>query len=99
VALTASDPQLATVPKVPKGTVTLTWANSPLNVGNNVTGLTLSWTAKGSTVVMGSQPLPVGNTGATVMGLASDKEFTFSVVANSTLGDSTAVKVTALSGK
>ena len=95
VALTVSNGKLATVPT---GTVTLTWANSPLNLGN-VTGLTLSWTAKGTTAVMGSRPLPANNTGATVIGLQSDKEFTFSVVANSALGDSAATKATALSGK
>jgi hypothetical protein len=96
VALTVSNPKLATVPT---GTVTLTWANSPLNLGN-VTGLTLSWTAKGNNQpVLGTRALPATNTGATVIGLQSDKEFTFSVVANSALGDSAVTKATALSGK
>jgi len=94
VALTVSNGKLATVPV---GTVTLTWANSPLNVGN-VTGLTLSWTAKGKTAVLGSRALPANNTGATVIGLGDDKEYTFSVVANSALGDSAAAKATALTG-
>jgi FtsP/CotA-like multicopper oxidase with cupredoxin domain len=67
--------------------ITLTWANSPMNLGN-VTGLTLTWTG-------GSKVFTATSTGATITGLGSTTPSTaFSLVANGTGGNSTAINPT-----
>jgi hypothetical protein len=81
------------------GAVTLTWANSPFNGGNSVTGLTLSWVATGSTAPLRSLQLPATNTGATVIGLAANTGYTFSVVANGSQSSSTPTTASATSGQ
>jgi FtsP/CotA-like multicopper oxidase with cupredoxin domain len=72
----------------PRGSITLTWANNPLNV-NNVTGLTLTWTLAGSTVPTGIQTFAPGVTGATIVNLQRDKKYDFTLVAKSKAGNST----------
>jgi hypothetical protein len=79
-----------------KGAITLTWANNPMNV-NNVSGLTLTWSLKGSAVTTSKNFAPT-DTGATIVGLTPDKDYNFSLVANGTLGGSSApITIMALS--
>jgi hypothetical protein len=77
------------------GSITLTWANSPLNV-NNVTGLTLTWSLKGSGVVA-SQTFAANSTGVTLVGLSRDKDYNISLYANGVIGNSLPVNKTVLS--
>lgn len=86
VALTTST---VAGPLARSSSITLTWANSPLNV-NNVTALTLTWSLKGSGVVS-SKTFPATSTGATLIGLRDDKEYDITLVANGIVGNSTAV--------
>jgi FtsP/CotA-like multicopper oxidase with cupredoxin domain len=67
------------------GTVALTWANDKLNA--NGAGLTLSW---------GQQSLPFASnsTGASITKLTSGTSYTFTLQANSSLGNSPAKTVT-----
>jgi hypothetical protein len=82
----------------PGGSITLTWANNPLNV-NNVTGLTLIWALQGGGGVAtnGTQTFAPTVTGATIINLQRDKDYRFTLVANSKAGNSTAVTVQGLS--
>jgi FtsP/CotA-like multicopper oxidase with cupredoxin domain len=74
------------------GTVALTWANNKTNV-NNVSGFTLSWLQNGATKSLSFAP---GSTGATIIKLTKGWSYTFTLQANSSLGNSaTAVTVTA----
>ena len=66
------------------GTITLTWANNPLNV-NNVSGLTLSWTGAAGAI---SHVFDPGSTGTTVSGLTTGNPYSFTLTATSTLGNS-----------
>jgi FtsP/CotA-like multicopper oxidase with cupredoxin domain len=77
------------------GSITLTWANSPLNV-NNVTGLTLTWSLKGSGVDL-TQTFAPTSTGVTLVGLSRDKNYNISLTANGVIGNSLAVTKTVLS--
>jgi hypothetical protein len=74
-----------------KGSITLTWANNPKNV-NNVTGLTLTWNGGASSIKFAPTV-----TGATIINLNPDKDYTFKIIANSVLGDSAIVTVKGLS--
>ena len=78
-----------------RGTVTLTWANNSQNV-NNVAGLYLTWALKGAGV-SGFKTFDPKSTGATIIGLSSDKEYDFTLTAKSNITDSTSVTVRALS--
>jgi FtsP/CotA-like multicopper oxidase with cupredoxin domain len=96
VALTASQGNQGN--GSPPGSITLTWANNPLNI-NNVTGLTLSWTllGGGSAATNGSLKLAPTVTGASIINLSRDQDYTFTLLANSTIGNSAAVTVRGLS--
>jgi len=83
VALTNSNGRTGSIQP---GSITLTWANNPLNV-NNVTGLTLTWGRRGSNV-MASKTFPVTSTGVTLVGLAADVDYNISLIANGVLGNS-----------
>ncbi len=78
-----------------RGSVTLTWANNLQNV-NNVSGLYLTWALKGAGV-SGFKTFDPKSTGATIIGLSSDKEYDFTLTAKSNITDSTSVTVRALS--
>jgi hypothetical protein len=78
--------------------ITLTWANNPLNVNNGVTGLTLTWSLKGSNVVA-TKSFPPSSTGVTIIGLSGDKDYNVSLVANGVIGNSAAVTKMVLSSK
>jgi hypothetical protein len=90
----------ATTQRITTGTngsaVTLTWANNPLNV-NNVKTLTLTWGQGNS--AGSSQTFVAGSTGATIIGLTADKDYTFRLVANGMIGDSAAVTLRILTAK
>ena len=73
----------------PSGSITLNWANSPLNV-NNVTGLTLTWTLAGSTLTRSMRFAPT-TTGTTLINLSRDMNYNFTLTANSAAGNSPAV--------
>jgi FtsP/CotA-like multicopper oxidase with cupredoxin domain len=75
-----TDASSPTINGLPNGSVSLTWANDKQNA-NNVTGLTLSW-------VGGTATFAPGSTGGTVVGLAKGQSYTFSLTANSVLGNS-----------
>jgi FtsP/CotA-like multicopper oxidase with cupredoxin domain len=77
------------------GSITLTWANSPLNV-NNVTGLTLTWSLRGSGVVS-TQTFAASSTGVTLVGLSTDKDYNISLVANGVIGNSSPINKMVLS--
>jgi FtsP/CotA-like multicopper oxidase with cupredoxin domain len=79
----------------PRGSITLTWANNPLNV-NNVTGLTLTWVLKdgGTPASMTFDPTA---TGTTIINLSRDKDYSFTLLAKSNLGTSTPVSIMGLS--
>jgi hypothetical protein len=77
------------------GSITLTWANSPLNV-NNVTGLGLSWSRRGSSVVM-TKTFPPNSTGVTIVGLSPDQNYNISLIANGVIGNSLPVTQMVLS--
>jgi hypothetical protein len=96
VALTASQGNQGN--GSPPGSITLTWANNPLNI-NNVTGLTLSWTllGGGSAATNGSLKLAPTVTGASIINLSRDQDYTFTLLANSAIGNSAAVTVRGLS--
>lgn len=94
VALTAST---GAGPLARSSSITLTWANSPLNV-NNVTALTLTWTLRGSGVVS-SKTFPATSTGATLIGLRGDKNYDITLVANGIVGNSTAVTARVLTAQ
>jgi hypothetical protein len=82
----------------PPGSVTLTWANNPKNL-NNVKDLTLSWSLLGSSVI-NSKTFAATDTGATIVNLSRDKDYSFTLVANSDLvntSNSSPVTVTGLS--
>ena len=80
------------------GSVTLNWANNPLNV-NNVTSLTLSWTllGGGALTTNGSITFAPNIAGATVINLSRDKDYSFKLQANSNAGNSAVVTVRGLS--
>jgi hypothetical protein len=78
-----------------RGSITLTWANNPLNV-NNVTGLTLTWSLKGSNLVS-TQTFAPSSTGVTLVGLSRDKDYNISLLANGVVGNSPAVNRMVLS--
>jgi hypothetical protein len=81
----------------PPGSVTLTWANNPMNL-KNVTSLTLTWTLRGgASTTNGSKTFAVTDTGTTIVGLSRDKDYNFTLVANSDFGNSAAVTVRGLS--
>jgi len=92
VALTASNGKTGSMQSK---SFTLTWANSPLNV-NNVTGLTLTWSLKNSGVVA-TQTFAPTSTGATIMGLSSDKDYNITLMAIGVIGNSPLVTKTVLS--
>jgi hypothetical protein len=73
------------------GSISLTWANNPLNVSptgyTNVTGYSLSWSGASA----GTTTLPVTAHGVTVNGLTSAGGYTFSLYALAPAGNSTAV--------
>ena len=75
-------------PGASAGTVTLTWANNPLNV-NNVSGLALSWTGASHTFAATS-------TGATITGLTTGNPYNFTLQAISSIGNSVALTSPAL---
>jgi FtsP/CotA-like multicopper oxidase with cupredoxin domain len=77
------------------GSLTLTWANNPLNV-NNVTGLTLTWNLRG-TAVVSTQTFAPSSTGVTLVGLSPDKDYNISLLANGVIGNSAAVTKMVLS--
>jgi hypothetical protein len=79
------------------GSITLTWANSPLNV-NNVTGLTLTWSLKDSGVVITKTFAP-GSTGVTIVGLIADKDYNITLTANGVIGNSLPIAKMVLSTK
>ena len=83
VAFTASQ---GTTP----GTVTLTWANNPLNV-NNVSGLLLSSTGATGTP---SRTFAPTSTGASITGLTSNSSYSFTLQALSALGNSVGITLT-----
>ena len=66
-------------PGATPGTITLNWANDPLNV-NNVTGFTLGWNFAGSPV---TRTVATTATGATVIRLTSGTSYTLTLIANS----------------
>jgi hypothetical protein len=66
-----------------------------LNV-NNVTGLTLSWSLRGSNVVS-TQTFAATSTGVTLVGLSRDKDYSISLLANGVIGNSLPVTRTVLS--
>jgi hypothetical protein len=81
----------------PPGSITLTWANNPLNV-NNVSGLTLTWRRVGGPpATNGSLTFAPDVTGATIINLARDVNYNFTLLANSANGNSPAASVTGLS--
>jgi hypothetical protein len=92
VALTASQFN----PAGGSGSIALTWANNPGNV-NNVSGLTLTWARKGSAALPASKTFPANSTGATITGLAFDKDYNFTLTAVSNLGNSAPVTAQGLS--
>jgi FtsP/CotA-like multicopper oxidase with cupredoxin domain len=92
IALTTSN---GATGAIGKGTITLTWANDPRNV-NNVTGITLTWGLVGSAVTQ-SQSFAAAATGASLIGLSADKDYTISLVANGPMGNSVAVTKMVLS--
>jgi FtsP/CotA-like multicopper oxidase with cupredoxin domain len=69
------------------GTITLTWANNPLNV-NNVSGLALSWAGATGPV---SHTFGPTSTGATLTGLATGNSYSFTLLATSNIGNSAAI--------
>jgi hypothetical protein len=81
--------------------VVLNWANSPLNL-NNVTGLVLTWTRQGGnagTATNGSATFAPTATGATIINLADDRTYRFTLQAISPNGSSNVITTTALSSK
>ena len=78
------------------GSVTLTWANNPLNV-NNVSNLQLTWTNDAG--VVETKLFAPSSTGVTVgdslAPLTTGKTYSFTLVALSTIGNSPVVTVTA----
>jgi hypothetical protein len=80
----------------PPGSITVDWANNPVNV-NNVTDFTLTWSQLGSTTPTGTATFAPTATGATVINLSRDKNYTFRLQANSKFGNSPAVSTTGLS--
>ncbi len=72
------------------GTITLTWANNPLNV-NNVTGITATWQTGAGAIA--SAQFPASSTGATITGLTTGSTYTFTLTANSGVGNAAAVPV------
>jgi hypothetical protein len=92
VAFTASNGRNNSIQS---GSITLTWANNPLNV-NNVTGITLSWRLKGSTA-WATASFPATSTGVTLVNLSRDKDYEISLVANGVLGNSAAITKMVLS--
>jgi FtsP/CotA-like multicopper oxidase with cupredoxin domain len=80
----------ATAGAVGTGTVALTWANNKLNA--NGAGLTLSWVQNG---VPQSLPFAANSTGASITKLTPGKSYTFTLQANSSLGNSATVSATA----
>lgn len=71
------------------GSFTLTWANDPRNL-NNVTGIQLTWSLKGSATVL-TQTFAPTSTGATVIGLSRDKDYNITLTAIGAIGNSTPV--------
>lgn len=96
VALTASSGNLNN--GNPPGSITVTWANNPLNL-NNVTGLTLSWVyANGtSTTTNGSITFPPTVKGTTLINLLRDHDYNITLRANSNIGNSATVTTRGLS--
>ncbi len=90
VALTWTGSSATAIDGLPGSSVSLTWANNPLNV-NNVTGLTLSWARAGATI--GSRTFTPDTTGSTVVGLAAGT-YDFTLVANSPNGNTAAAPIT-----
>jgi FtsP/CotA-like multicopper oxidase with cupredoxin domain len=82
----------------PRGSITLTWANNPLNV-NNVTGLTLTWRLLGGGGVATNSTMKFAPTatGSTIINLSRDKDYQFTLTANSVIGDSPIVSIRGLS--
>jgi hypothetical protein len=78
---------VASVNAAAPGTITLNWANSPLNL-NNVTGLTLSWTHLGVPVTKTFAP---NVTGASIINLKSGAAYFFKLQAISNLRNSAPV--------
>ena len=87
------------------GAISLTWANNPLNVLSatgytNVTGFMLTW-ADSTGAVLGTATATGTPTGATITGLTSGTNYTFSLIAigtnavGSTANNSTAVQAAA----
>jgi hypothetical protein len=77
------------------GSFTLTWANDPRNL-NNVTGITLTWKLSGSNVTS-MQTFAATSTGATIVGLSADKDYTITLTAVGAIGNSTKVSRLVLS--
>jgi FtsP/CotA-like multicopper oxidase with cupredoxin domain len=99
VALTSTQGNKSSVNNsAPRGSVTLTWANNPKNL-NNVTGLTLSWTLQGGGGVAtnGSKTFAPTSTGTTVINLSRDKDYRFTLTANSNKGPLASVSIMGLS--
>jgi FtsP/CotA-like multicopper oxidase with cupredoxin domain len=72
-----SDPvAFAGAPGVTAGTISLTWANNPLNK-NNVAGLNLTWTNG----PVGGKTFPATSTGVTLMGLTAGVPYSFTLQA------------------
>jgi len=80
----------------PPGSITVDWANNPVNV-NNLSNFTLTWTQGGSTTPTGTVSFAPTVTGATIINLARDKNYTFRLQANSNFGNSPVVSAVGLS--
>jgi hypothetical protein len=74
------------------GTISLNWANNPLNK-NNVAGLNLTWTGGPAL----GKPFPATSTGVTLIGLVTGTPYNFSLkaVSNKTSFNSAAVALPA----
>jgi hypothetical protein len=72
------------------GSVALTWSNNNLNV-NNLSGFTLSWVQNAATKTLTFAP---NSTGATIIKLTSGGSYTFTLQANSSIGNSASVSST-----
>lgn len=74
------------------GSITLTWANNPLNV-NNVSGIALSWPGAAGPI---SHIFSPQSTGTTVTGLTTGSSYSFTLTANSSIGNSAPISLAAV---